>query len=104
MRGALTGIPMLSCRHRRADACACRKPGLGLIARAREELGLELSGGWLIGDDADTAAGRDAALRTVRVGPPSLGPAGPTPTADYGARDLLDAANWILLREALAAA
>ena len=94
---------MLSCRHRRGEVCDDRKPALGLLRRAADELGLELEGAWVIGDDATVAAGRDAGLRTVKVGPSTMGPTGPTPTADYEARDLLDAANWILLQAALAA-
>lgn len=104
LHGALTGIPMLSCRHRRGEMCSCRKPALGLIDRARTELGLDLAGGWIVGDDPEILAGREAGLRTVRVGPSAVGRSGPTPTADYDARDLLDAANWILLQEALSVA
>jgi histidinol phosphatase-like enzyme len=104
LRGALTKVVLVSCRHRRGDACECRKPGLGLIERVRNELGLDLEGGWLIGGDPDVTAGRDAGLRTIRVGPATVGRGGPTLTADYDARDLLDAANWILLSEALPAA
>jgi histidinol phosphatase-like enzyme len=103
LRGALTKIAIFSCRHRRGEACACRKPGLDLIERARDELGLELAGGWIVGGEMDIAAGREVGLRTVRIGPATVGRAGPTLTADYDARDLLDAANWILLSEALAA-
>jgi histidinol phosphatase-like enzyme len=104
LRGAMTKIVMISCPHRRGEACDCRKPSLGLIERVRDELGLDLEGGWLIGGDPDVAAGRDAGLRTVRVGPSTVGRARPTLTADYEARDLLDAANWVLLSEALPAA
>jgi len=104
LRGALAKIAILSCRHRPGEPCDCRKPGLGLIERARDELALDLDGGFIVGGDADIAAGREAGLRTVRVGPAVVAPAGPTPTADYDARDLLDAANWILLTEALTAA
>lgn len=104
LRGALTRVAIFSCRHRPGEPCACRKPGLDLIERAREELSLDLTGGWIAGDDPDIAAGREAGLRTVRIGPATVGRSGPTLTADYDARDLLDAANWILLSEALAAA
>lgn len=103
LRGVATRTPMLSCRHRRGEACADRKPLTGLIERAREELDLNLDGGWIVGDDASVAAGREVGLHTIRVGPSSMGPTGPTLTADYEARDLLDAANWILLQSALAA-
>ena len=103
LRGVVTRTPMLSCRHRRGEPCDDRKPLTGLLRRAAEELGLNLEGAWLVGDDASVAAGREMGLRTVRVGPSEMGPIGPTLTADYEARDLLDAANWILLQAALAA-
>lgn len=104
LRGAAAKVPMVACRHLRGQACACRKPSGGLLERARDELGLDLHHAWLIGDDDDVAAGRPRALRTIRVGPSDTERSGPTVTPDYEARDLLDAANWILLQEALAAA
>ena len=103
LRGVVTRIPMLSCRHKRGEPCDDRKPATGLLQRATDELGVNREGAWLVGDDASVAAGRDLGLRTVRVGPSNVGPMGPTLTADYEARDLLDAANWILLQAALAA-
>lgn len=104
VKGALARVPTISCPHIRGEACACRKPGLGLIERVRTELGLDLAGAWILGGDPDIHAGRTLGISTVRIGPPPAGPSGPAPTADYEARDLLDAANWVLLREALPAA
>lgn len=49
-------------------ACACRKPGIGLIERAEEELGIDRAGSWMVGDrTADLKAARDAGLRAVLV-------------------------------------
>jgi histidinol phosphatase-like enzyme len=95
---------MVACRHQRGQPCACRKPSGGLLERARDELGLDLHHAWLIGDEGDVTAGRAKALRTIRVGPSDTERSGPTVAPDYEARDLLDAANWILLQEALAVA
>lgn len=97
-------LPVIACRHQRGYSCACRKPSAGLLDRAAVELGLDLRHAWLIGDDGNIAAGRPRALRTIRVGPSATEHSGPAVVADYEARDLLDAANWILLQEALAAA
>jgi D-glycero-D-manno-heptose 1,7-bisphosphate phosphatase len=38
------------CPHLPDAGCACRKPEPGLLLRAREELGVDLSRSWVIGD------------------------------------------------------
>jgi D-glycero-D-manno-heptose 1,7-bisphosphate phosphatase len=51
--------------------CGCRKPQPGLLLSAAAELGIELSGSWMIGDtDSDIAAGHAAGCRTVLVETP----------------------------------
>ncbi len=40
------------CPHRPDEGCTCRKPGDGLLSRAREELGADLGASWVIGDTA----------------------------------------------------
>ncbi|MCH8888171.1 MAG: HAD-IIIA family hydrolase [SAR324 cluster bacterium] len=48
-----------------------RKPGAGMILRARKELGLNLGGGWIIGDrpsDLDTGAEHGLVPLLVRTG------------------------------------
>lgn len=61
-----------------------RKPGPGMLLRAAAEMGLDLSGSWMVGDAvSDLLAGRNAGCRTVLV------------RTGYGARyahsnDLLD--------------
>ena len=48
--------------------CSCRKPQPGMLLSAAAELGIELSGSWMVGDtDSDMAAGRAAGCRTVLV-------------------------------------
>jgi D-glycero-D-manno-heptose 1,7-bisphosphate phosphatase len=48
--------------------CACRKPLPGMLLEAAEELGLDLSGSWMVGDsDVDIEAGRSAGCRTLLV-------------------------------------
>lgn len=46
--------------------CDCRKPRPGLLLRAAEELGLDLTNSWMIGDRiSDVAAGAAAGCRTI---------------------------------------
>ena len=51
--------------------CDCRKPAPGLLLRAADELGLELSESWMIGDaDTDVAAAHAAGAQAVLVAHP----------------------------------
>jgi D-glycero-D-manno-heptose 1,7-bisphosphate phosphatase len=70
--------------------CRCRKPEVGVFEDAAEELGLELDHTAVVGDQLSDmlAAERIGALRVI-VG---LAP----PEADYVARDLDDAARWLV--------
>jgi len=82
--------------------CDCRKPSPGLILRAASELSLDPNASWAIGDRArDIEAGAAAGCRTIAVDPvpPSkesedFGASGP----EYRARDLVDAAHYIIAR------
>lgn len=56
------------CPHHPNDGCDCRKPNPGLLRRAGTELGLDLSGSFMIGDQyTDIRAGRAVGARTVLV-------------------------------------
>jgi len=56
-------------------------------------------GGWLIcADQESVQAGRTAGLHTIRVGPLTQDHRAAVHRADYEARDLRDAANWILMQ------
>lgn len=63
------GIPIAGvyhCPHHPefSGPCPCRKPEPGMILRARDELGLDLSGSVLLGDkESDVEAGRRAGIR-----------------------------------------
>jgi histidinol-phosphate phosphatase family protein len=76
-------------------ACECRKPGIGMLMRARRELGVRLAGSAIVGDSAtDIEAGRNAGIRTilVRTGVPARAAAA---TPDFVCDTLLDAARAI---------
>ena len=40
------------CPHHPDDGCPCRKPAPGMLERARDELGADLSRSWMVGDSA----------------------------------------------------
>jgi histidinol-phosphate phosphatase family protein len=48
--------------------CSCRKPRIGMIQKAAEDLNLKLSSSWLIGDsDRDMEAANRAGLRSILI-------------------------------------
>lgn len=60
-------------------ACSCRKPAPGMLHRAADDLGCDLSASWMVGDSVcDVDAGRRAGTRTALVGPQPLAGAVPT--------------------------
>jgi D-glycero-D-manno-heptose 1,7-bisphosphate phosphatase len=87
-------VPELTC------ACECRKPAPGMVLEAARELGISLTGSWMIGDtDGDVVAGKAAGCRTILLahGPSShkrTGTAGPDAIAPN-----LVAAAALLARE-----
>lgn len=59
---------VMYCPHRPEERCGCRKPQPGLLLMAAEELGLDLSRSYLIGDaKTDMQAGRAAGCRRYLV-------------------------------------
>ena len=89
------------CIHKSGDECDCRKPRMGLISRAREELGISNEArSYLVGDAlTDIQAGRSAGCKTVLVltGRTPLEEAkSSSEQPDLIARDLPDAVEWIL--------
>lgn len=87
-------------------ACDCRKPGPGMLLRARDEHGIDLARSWIVGDsfkdmEAGKAAGVPGVLLRTGYGKGELlykGPGSPAAPA-HVAEDLLDAVRWILDRE-----
>lgn len=76
--------------------CACRKPEPGLLISAAEELGLDLTSSWMVGDaDADIVAGRRAGCRTMLVEHPDTGHRRGSEVPDLKVPDLAGA--WSLL-------
>ncbi|MEE8170234.1 MAG: HAD family hydrolase [Phycisphaerae bacterium] len=79
-------------RYRRDSTL--RKPSPGMLLQAAEELELDLSASWMIGDaQRDVEAGRAVGCRTILIGAAAEGP---PPTADFTASDLRSAAELVL--------
>jgi histidinol phosphatase-like enzyme len=92
-------VLIVTCVHRGAE-CDCAKPGIGLIRTSIEQFGIRRRGGWYIGADQEgVVAGRRAGLHTIRIGPLGVDHLSAVHRADYEARDLIDAANHILIEE-----
>jgi len=84
------------CPHHPDDKCQCRKPGTLLFKRAAEDMEVDLSQSFVIGDrDVDMKAGKAVGAKTILV---TTGPDKDTSLAeypDYVASDLLEAIRWI---------
>jgi len=84
------------CPHHPYDKCQCRKPGTVLFKKAADDLDIDLSQSFVIGDrDIDIKAGKAIGAKRIFV---TTGPDRDTiltDCPDYIASDLLDAVRWI---------
>jgi histidinol-phosphate phosphatase family protein len=56
------------CPHTDEDACECGKPRPGMLFGAAEDMNIDLSGSWMIGDILnDVEAGNRAGCRTILI-------------------------------------
>lgn len=56
------------CPHLPCDGCTCRKPGIGMIESAMNDLSIDLSNSWMIGDKiSDIETGFNAGIKTALV-------------------------------------
>ena len=83
------------CPHVPEDNCDCRKPRIGMLEKAARIFNLNLRECWMIGDsERDIQAGKSAGCRTIQI------LIGEEKTSlilpDFTARDLLEAADYIL--------
>ncbi|RAZ76768.1 D-glycero-alpha-D-manno-heptose-1,7-bisphosphate 7-phosphatase [Planococcus halotolerans] len=93
------------CPHHPKDDCDCRKPNIGLLEQAKQELQLDLEKSFVVGDTggSDMLAASRAGTRMVLVktgrGEGSLTKFKdhwPGIEPDHIAEDVLDAAMWIV--------
>jgi rfaE bifunctional protein nucleotidyltransferase chain/domain len=89
------------CPHSKAENCPCRKPEIGLILRAKDELNLDLSHSFFIGDsEIDIQTGACAGMKTILIESDLVPDAASLEIMpDFIVRDLLSAAEVILKQE-----
>ncbi len=83
------------------QVCRCRKPGPGLIEQACEEMDLDLTGSYMVGDRwIDVRAGRAAGVGALLVRTGHGGHEADSPPDDVRAdailNNLMEAVGWIL--------
>jgi D,D-heptose 1,7-bisphosphate phosphatase len=84
------------CPHHPDNGCECRKPKTGLFYQAAQDLGIDFSRSYVVGDSQmDINAGKALSCKTVLVttGPKAGNDALDPP--DYTANSLLQAVQWI---------
>ncbi|MEK6947274.1 MAG: HAD family hydrolase [Nanoarchaeota archaeon] len=85
------------CPHNPEDNCDCRKPKTKLIKDAAKEFNIDLSKSFMIGDkNIDIQMGKNAGVKTILVLTGNGMKEKENSNADYIAKDLVEAAKWIL--------
>jgi D-glycero-D-manno-heptose 1,7-bisphosphate phosphatase len=81
------------------EDCDCRKPNAGLLHKAANDLDIDLSQSWMIGDILnDVEAGNKAGCKSILInnGNETEWKSGDNRMPEYFARDLADAAKYIV--------
>jgi len=82
------------CPHNPDDHCPCRKPEPEMLLRARGKHGIDLKKSFVVGDkEADIFLARAVGARGILV---KTGEAKESQYADFIAKDLKEAVDWIL--------
>ena len=85
------------CQHKPEDNCECRKPKTKFLKDAEKKFNVNLKKSFVIGDrKSDFEMGRNAGCNTIHVLTGNGINAKNDVNPDYFAKDLLDAAKWIL--------
>jgi D,D-heptose 1,7-bisphosphate phosphatase len=86
------------CPHIPEDNCDCRKPKPGMLEQAAKLFNVNLRDCWMIGDsEEDILTGRNAGCRTIQI--LAEKDKKPIDNADFIAKDLVGAANYILNKD-----
>ncbi|PIU82987.1 MAG: hypothetical protein COS68_06470 [Elusimicrobia bacterium CG06_land_8_20_14_3_00_38_11] len=82
------------CPHHPDENCSCRKPEPGMILRAKKNLNIDIKNSYMVGDmQSDIDLAKNAGVKSVFV---LTGAGIDVKGADYTAKDILDAAEWII--------
>lgn len=85
------------CPHAPEENCECRKPKTKFLKDAEKEFGIDLSKSFMIGDKKiDVGMGHNAGCKSILVLTGKGMKEKEGAKADYIAKDLLDAAKWIV--------
>ena len=83
------------CPHHPDDDCSCRKPKTGLFVKAQQELDIDFTRSYMIGDmSLDVRAGKAAGCRTILV-TNGIQPQDLTVNPDHIAASFGEAVEWI---------
>lgn len=83
------------CFHSQNKGCLCRKPAAGMLLDARDELNIDLSNSFMVGDRwSDIEAGKKANCKTIFIDRNYKETK--TINADYVCGNVLEAAEYIL--------
>jgi len=82
------------CPHHPDENCSCRKPKPGMILKAKKDFILDIKNSYIIGDmQSDIDLAKNVGAKSVFV---LTGAGIDVKGADYTAKDILDAAEWII--------
>ena len=82
------------CPHKPEDNCSCRKPKTKFLDDAAEDFGIDLKSTFVIGDrKSDMEFGKSGGCKTIFITNDNMKN---KIAADYTAKDLVDAAKWII--------
>ena len=82
-------------------ACDCRKPKPGMLLRAADDLGIDLTRSFMVGDKpSDVVAGRSAGASPIMISSSAVPVSCSEERPDWVTDTLLAAARWILDRDA----
>lgn len=96
LRDELPVDDVLACFHDDADACDCRKPRPGLVMRAAQKYGIDLSRSFFAGDRwRDIDAGASAGCKTILIDY-GYDEQAPVAVPDARVKSLAEAVDWIL--------
>ncbi|MBI2541630.1 HAD family hydrolase [Candidatus Woesearchaeota archaeon] len=85
------------CPHAPEDNCGCRKPKTKMIKDAERDFKIDLSKSFVIGDKKiDVDMGHNSGCKSILVLTGNGMKEKENANADYIAKDLIDAAKWIL--------